>query len=307
MTEYDYIVVGGGIGLLRGGRRLTQDAGTRVPPLEAGSAERTRAMTVPDAWPQLLGTPAGLGLPHHRPGGRGAGGLPRGPDPGRVGAINAMRTCAGTWGWSTTAGPRRRPWRGFADLAAVFRRRSSTTPRDPALRGTEGPVRGRPGGQADRIQSRAWFAEALPKYPRLPVTDDLSGPPAGGRGRDHGHRRRAAVSPADAYLRPVLHRPNLTVEVGPPVTRRRASTAAARVSATPATGRRPRRRPARGDRAPERVGSPKLLMLSGIGPAGRGARSASTRWLISPGSARTSRTTPWSRRRRGRVASPRSK
>ena len=55
------------------------------------------------------------------------------------------------------------------------------------------------------------------------------------------------VSPADAYLRPALDRPNLTVQTGCLVTGlQRAATAAAPASATCATGHRPRRtRPAR--------------------------------------------------------------
>ena len=58
MMEYDYIVAGGGTAGCVVVARLTQDASTRVLLLEAGSAERTRAMTVPNAWPQLLGTAA---------------------------------------------------------------------------------------------------------------------------------------------------------------------------------------------------------------------------------------------------------
>jgi len=58
VTEYDYIVVGGGTAGCVVAARLTQDAGARVLLLEAGGSARTRAMTVPNAWPGNLGSAA---------------------------------------------------------------------------------------------------------------------------------------------------------------------------------------------------------------------------------------------------------
>ena len=55
MTESGYIIVGAGTAGCVLAARLTQDPGTRVLLLEAGGAERTRAMAVPDAWPDLPG------------------------------------------------------------------------------------------------------------------------------------------------------------------------------------------------------------------------------------------------------------
>ena len=269
MTEYDYIVVGGGTAGCVVAARLTQDAGTRVLLLEAGSSERTPAMTVPDAWPQLLGTAAdwaGLTIGQAD---AGPVAYPRGRTLGGSGAINAMAHVRGHravydgWAAGGAAG-----W-GFADLLPYFRRSEQTEGRDPALRGTEGPFRVAPAEQAARHPVARAFAAALADI-GCPVTDDLSGRQQEGvawvdLAIDGGQR----VSPADAYLRPVLDRPNLTVEAGCLVTCLRLERGRCTGVSYVATG------PAQAQAGGEvivcagAVGSPQLLMLSGIGRAGQ--------------------------------------
>jgi choline dehydrogenase len=104
-----------------------------------------------------------------------------------------------------------------------------------------------------------------------PVTDDLSGArQEGGCWPDLAIADGRRVSPADAYLRPALARQNLTVRGGCLATR-------LIVSRGRCGGVRylSRGRPANAGATAEvivcagAIGAPRLLMLSGIGPAGR--------------------------------------
>ncbi len=268
VKEYDYVVVGAGTAGCVLAARLTQDAGARVLLLEAGSSQRTRAMTVPNAWPENLGSASDWG--NVTTGQADAGGVayPRGRALGGSGAINAMAHVRGHravydgWAAGGAAG-----W-GFADLLPYFRRSERADGRDPALRGTEGPIRVAPA--TDRHPVAQAFAEAL-RGAGCPVTDDLSGQEQEGVAWiDLAIADGQRVSSADAYLRPVLDRPNLVVETDCLVTR-------LRVRRDRCTGVSYVRdgAPAEAEASGEvilcagAVGSPQLLMLSGIGPAGQ--------------------------------------
>ena len=358
MPEYDFIVVGAGSAGCVVAARLSEDVGCTVLLLEAGRAERTRAMTVPNAWPENLGTPAEWGYlttpqadagPTIYPAGRGLGGS---------GAINAMahvrghravydgwaangaagwgfadllpyflrtetavgrdpalRGTTAEWGYLTTpqadAGPTIYPagrglggsgainamvhvrghravydgwaasgatgW-GFADLLPYFRRTETAVGRDPALRGTAGPVKVAPVPPDARHPVARALAEGLSQA-GYPLTSDLSGAyQEGPAWVDLAIANGQRISPADAYLRPVMIRPNLTVETSALVT-----------GLTMKGGRCTGVRYLRDDRMPAAngghgmaaearatrevvlcagaIGSPRLLLLSGIGPA----------------------------------------
>ena len=203
-------------------------------------------MTVPDAWPELLGTAADWAdittaqadagpVPYHR--GRALGGS---------GAINAMAHVRGHravydgWAAGGAAG-----W-GYADLLPYFRRSEHTDGRDPALRGTSGPVRVAPvpepgrhpvAVRVRRRPGRRWAA-------RSPMTSAAQRQ-EGVAWVDLAIAGGQRVSPADAYL---------TTRPAPPATwpcRPAAwspactcGTAGAPGSATSATGYRRRRTPA---------------------------------------------------------------
>ena len=141
MTEFDYIIAGAGTAGCVLAARLTQNAGTRVLLLEAGSAEWTRAMTVPDAWPELLGIEADWADATTAQADAGPVTYPRGRVLGGSGVINAMAHLRGHRavydGWAAAGAV---GWE-FADLLPYFRRSEHAGGRDPVLRGTSGPVR----------------------------------------------------------------------------------------------------------------------------------------------------------------------
>jgi choline dehydrogenase len=114
------------------------------------------------------------------------------------------------------------------------------------------------------------FAEAL-RQAGCPVTDDLSGVQQEGVAWvDLAISGAERVSPADAYLRPVLDRPNLVVETDCLVTRLDVENGRC-TGVSYVRGEAPAQARACGEVivCAGAIGSPQVLMLSGIGPAGQ--------------------------------------
>ncbi|MFJ9916983.1 GMC family oxidoreductase [Actinacidiphila glaucinigra] len=265
---YDYVVVGGGTAGSVIAARLSESGGPRVLLLEAGTAQTSTDMSAPPAWPALLRTSADWGdttVPQ-RAGGAGVL-LARGRTLGGGSAINAMNFVRGhrssydVWAGSGLTG-----W-GFDGLLPYFKRSENTSGRDPALRGVGGPLTVGPPEPANPVVAAMLEAAAETGHPRAA---DISGGAEEGFGWSDlnivdGRRQSAA----DAYLAPALHRPNLTVVTGTQVHRLRIGggrctaveyvTTRGTVSVVGCSGEVVLTAGA--------IGSPQLLMLSGVGPA----------------------------------------
>lgn len=267
MDSYDFVIVGGGTAGCVLAARLSANPATSVLLVEAGAAQPPAAAELPPAWPTLLGSAANWAdVAADQTQARRPVAVARGRVLGGGSAINAMVFMRGhqssydRWIKAGAAG-----W-GFADLLPFFRRTETAKAHDPALRGTDGPLVVGPATPPNPVLSACLDAASERGYQRA---DDISGGLEEGFGWTDlnivAGRRQSA---ADAYLRPVMARPNLRVVTGAlahrllierqrctgveysvrgEVTRVRANNEVLVSAGT--------------------IGTPKLLMLSGVGPA----------------------------------------
>src|SRR5689334_12955178 len=214
VRRFDFVIVGAGTAGSVLAARLTEHPDVRVLLLEAGPADGPARMSVPGAWPTLIGSEVDWGYTTVPQPGLGGAAIPypRGRVLGGSSAINAMfhqrghRSAIDAWvaegatGWS------------YDDLLPYFRRSERTRGLDPRYRGVDGPMR--PERVAPQIPAARAALSALEAL-GFPVSADLNGAEAEGAAwNEVTNAEGVRQSAADAYLRPVLARRNLTVVTG---------------------------------------------------------------------------------------------
>lgn len=268
MKRYDHVVVGAGAAGCVLANRLSRDPRTRVLLLEAGGGDRSPLLRIPAGFAKLMGTKVNWlfdTVPQRHLDGRRIF-LPQGKVLGGSTAINAMLYVRGNRqdydGWRDLGNE---GW-GYDDVLPVFRAMERNERLAGPYHGTDGEL-----NVADQIQhnpmSKAFLLAA--QQVGIPYNPDPNGATQDGAfyhqvtQRD-GYRESAAT----AFLRPAAGRPNLTVLT-------HATTTRVLVEGGRAVGVRYRRggqeHEVRADGevivSAGAINSPRLLLLSGIGPA----------------------------------------
>ena len=269
MREFDYVIVGAGSAGCVLANRLSEDPSARVALLEAGGKDRSPNIKIPAAFPNQFHTKLDWDYatePEPHLDGRSLY-VPRGKSLGGTSSMNAMLYVRGRpLDYAQWVAMGAEGW-GWDDVLPYFLRAEHNERGASEFHGTGGPL-----NVAEQRSPRplcAAFLQAA-EATGIPRIADYNGPEQDGASMfqvtQKGGRR---WSTADAYLRPVAKRSNLTVIA-------HAQALGVELEGERATGvryrdKRGHEQLVRAERevllAAGAIGSPQLLMLSGIGPA----------------------------------------
>jgi choline dehydrogenase len=264
---YDYVIVGAGVAGSVLAARLSERADARVLVLEAGSASPPPQSSLPGVWPSLSMTEWNWGeWSTLQPATGKTTPVPRGRGVGGSSLINAMifarghRTNYDTWVAAGAKG-----W-AFDDLLPYFKRSETAPDRDPALRGTDGPLVVAPADPLNELQAACLSAAVQSGHRR--ALDISGGLEVGFGAVDLNIVDGQRQSAADAYLWPASQRPNLELVTDAVVHRlliKGDRCVGVEYSSSDTNGNSVAHA---GEviLAAGAIGSAQLLMLSGIGP-----------------------------------------
>ncbi len=268
---YDYVIVGGGSAGCALAARLSEDEAARVLLVEAGPADKDRYIHLPVGFYKMTTGPLTWGystVPLRHVGGRQMI-FPQGRVLGGGSSINAMVYTRGHRldydAWAQEAGCA--GW-SYADVLPYFKRLEDNERLVDRWHGTDGPI-----GVCDPISPHPLtrvFVRAAQEF-GLPYNPDFNGERQEGCGLYQVFQRGARrCSAAVGYLRPAMRRPNLTVETACFATRvliEQGRAVGVEYRQKDGAERKVARAAQEVIVASGAIGSPRLLLLSGIGPA----------------------------------------
>jgi len=266
---HDYVIVGAGSAGCVLANRLSEDPSVRVLLLEAGGGDRSLNVKIPAAFPKQFHTKLDWDFatePEPHVDGRSLF-IPRGKMLGGSSSMNAMLYVRGRPldfdSWEAQGAP---GW-GYRDVLPYFMKSEDNVRGPSEFHGAGGPLRVSEQRSPRPLNRRLLQASEAAGIPNIA---DYNGPEQDGSSMaqvtQHNGQRFSA---ADAFLRPALKRPNLEV-------RTKVTVLGVEFDGNRAIGVRLRKgrdgvEVARAERevllSAGAIGSPHLLLLSGVGPA----------------------------------------